>query len=135
MGKNRRPSQKAVYRKMAKKPFGPWEERTISVTHPMRPVLMSKKEKWREENFLNNRYSVQISDVETDWGEVTHLWIRRHDDEPVRSWKDMQRVKNELVGKERTAVEVFPAESQLTDSANIYHLWVLPEDFVLPFTL
>lgn len=135
MGKSSRPSQKAIYRKLAKKPFGPWEKRPIPLHHPMRPVLNNPKERWREENYLNNRYSVQLSDVETEWGTVTHLWVRRHDGEAVRSWKDLQRIKNELTGPDRTAVEVFPAESALKDEANMYHLWVLPEDLVLPFSL
>jgi hypothetical protein len=53
----------------------------------------------------------------------------------VRSWADMQRIKNELVGPERVAVEVFPPVSELVDQANIAHLWVLPEGFALPFSL
>jgi hypothetical protein len=38
-----------------------------------------------------------------------------------------QRIKNELVGKEHEAVELYPAESRKVDSSNQYHLWVLVE--------
>lgn len=123
----------SAIRKLSAKPFGPWERRDTP------PEAMVRYERdadhFRPYGFLNNRYSVQISDEATDWGLVIHLWIRRHDGEMVRSWADMQRIKNELVGEERVALEVFPATSQLIDNANIAHLWVLPEGFSLPFSL
>ena len=83
----------------------------------------------------NKVYSVQHYVKPTNWGPVDHLMVRRNDEEPVRSWQDLQRIKNELCGVDRTAVEVFPAETDLVDAANIYHLWVLPENFTLPFSL
>jgi len=135
VGKSSKPSQAAIYRSMAKKPFGAWEKRNISIHHEMRPVLKTANESWREENYLNNRYSVQLSDLVTDWGPVLHLWVRRHDGTQPHSWADLQRIKNELAGKECLAVEVFPAVSRLIDEANLAHLWVLPEGFALPFTL
>jgi hypothetical protein len=64
-----------------------------------------------------------------------HIVIRRHDGAPVHSWTDFQRIKNELYGKERQAIEVYPPESELVDARNLYHLWVLPEGVTLPFTL
>ena len=36
---------------------------------------------------------------------------------------------------DRVAVEVYPPESQLVDDADLYHLWVLPAGFELPFGL
>jgi hypothetical protein len=47
----------------------------------------------------------------------------------------MQRIKNELAGPERVAVEVYPPVSQLVDHANMYHLWVFEAGFALPFGL
>lgn len=85
--------------------------------------------------FVNNRYVVQIYLRSTEWGEIEHLAIRRNDAEMVRSWSDMQRIKNELCGAERVGLEVFPAESDLVDEANMAHVWVLPSGFSLPFTI
>ncbi len=133
MPKNRKRSQKSQIRRLAKT-FGQWERRIISIDHPMRAAL-PPGERWRPDNYLNNRYSVQISDVTTVGGEIVHLWIRRHDGAPTRSWADFQRIKNEVVSPDRTAVEVFPAVDELVDSANMYHLWVLPAGFRLPFAL
>jgi len=127
MGKN------AFYRKLAAKKFTEWEVRVA--TDEVTEKYDRDRRNFRRESYLNNRYSVQISDVATDWGLVIHLWIRRHDGEMVRSWSDMQRIKNELVGPERVAVEVFPPIDELVDQANLAHLWVLPEGFSLPFGL
>jgi hypothetical protein len=84
---------------------------------------------------LNRVYSVQFYQHDTEWGIVDHLVIRRHDIEPVRSWWDIQRIKNELMGLDRVGIEVYPQDAALVDAANVYHLWVLPEGFELPFGL
>jgi hypothetical protein len=57
----------------------------------------------------------------------THLSIKRRDREPIGDWRVMQEIKNAIVGPEREAAELYPAESRLVDTANQYHLWVLPE--------
>jgi hypothetical protein len=56
-----------------------------------------------------------------------HIAINRHDDAPCTNWHDFQQIKNELVGPECEAVELFPAESRLIDTANEYHLYVMPD--------
>jgi hypothetical protein len=56
-----------------------------------------------------------------------HLTFKRNDRAAVRDWRHFQAIKNEVAGVEREAIEVFPPESLLVDSANEYHLWVLPE--------
>ena len=124
---------KMALRRLARQPWQPWEKRA---TTPQQMKDWSRDEQnFRPYGFLNNRYSVQISDEPTEWGLVIHLWIRRHDGEMVRSWSDMQRIKNELIGNNRIALEVFPKDEDLVDQANMAHLWVMPIDFVLPFSL
>jgi hypothetical protein len=63
------------------------------------------------------------------------LWlvVRRKDNQAVRSWSDMQRIKNELCGEEREAAELFPAESRLVDVGNNFHVWVLPVGERFPY--
>ena len=124
---------KMALRRLSKQPWQPWEKRA---TTPQQMKEYNRHERnFRPYGLLNNRYSVQISDEATEWGLVIHLWIRRHDGEMVRSWADMQRIKNEIIGEDRVAIEVFPAQQDLVDDANIAHLWVLPKEFVLPFSL
>lgn len=81
-----------------------------------------------EKMFMNNRYVVIVRYV--GWyagtpGQWWHLSIRRQDRAPVRDWRDLQRIKNELVDPEAEAIELFPAESRLQDTANQFHLHVV----------
>lgn len=67
---------------------------------------------------LNRVYSIQFFERASDWGTIDHLIIRRHDGGVLFPWADLQRIKDELCGPERTAVEVFPPQTQLIDGAN-----------------
>lgn len=84
---------------------------------------------------MNDRYSVQFYEHMTGWGLVTQMVIRRHDEGKGVPWAHKQRIKDELVGSDRTAIEVFPSAEKLVDDANLFHLWVLPKDLILPFGL
>lgn len=78
-----------------------------------------------DEAFSNDLYSVLKRDA--PFG-VIHLAIRTHSNaEPP--WRDLQRIKNELYGPERFAMQVCPAASRLVDAADLYHLWIMPEGF------
>lgn len=80
------------------------------------------------EVYANSIYMVFV-DRQTDLAEgelknkITHLSIKRKDKRPCNSWADFQAIKNELVGEEVDAVEVYPKESNLVNTANQYHLW------------
>ena len=65
---------------------------------------------------------------------MIHLSIKRNDRQPIHDWRDLQRIKNELVGPEFEAVELYPAESRMVDGANQFHLWVIIDPAVrFPF--
>ena len=62
-----------------------------------------------------------------------HLSIRsRENDHLAHDWRDLMRIKNELVGPDREAVEVYPSMNRIHDTANQFHLWVLPEGEMTP---
>lgn len=64
-----------------------------------------------------------------------HLNIRRRDGKVIlRDWRHFQRIKNDIVGAECEAIEMYPAESRLVDESNKYHLyaWTNPR-FRIPF--
>ncbi len=71
--------------------------------------------------------------VEELKGRCTWLSIKRRDKRPVNNWQDMQTIKNRLVGVNCDAIQMFPAESRMVNTANQYHLIVLPEGQGLPF--
>lgn len=78
--------------------------------------------------YRNSIYTVWIRKINpTKWPEMIHLSIKRNDRQVIHDWRDLQRIKNELVGPEYEAVEIYPAEERLVDSANQYHLWVLAD--------
>lgn len=81
---------------------------------------------WMEEFWENSVYLVFVaSAISEELGPMTQLLIQRKDGRCIRNWAHLQKIKNEICGPERVAVEVFPAESGLVDKANFYHLWVL----------
>jgi hypothetical protein len=83
--------------------------------------------------FVNSRYQVWVHEMTDDRGGTwTHLSIKNQDKSARHDWRDYQRIKNELCDPEREAVEIYPPESNLVDTANQFHLWVLPTGVTCP---
>lgn len=79
-------------------------------------------------------YNVSSRQIRTEWGTVEHVTIGRIGPEGGDiPWAVKQQIKDELFGTRATAIEVFPAKKNLVDVMDIYHLWVLPKGFQLPF--
>jgi hypothetical protein len=87
-----------------------------------------------DEMWHNDRYVVFVDRTPDNdlMPGMMHLSIRRQDRKAVRDWRDFQRIKNQLAGPEREAIELYPAESRVVDTANQFHLWVLPEGQCAP---
>lgn len=81
-------------------------------------------------------YDVMSRQIKTEWGVVEHVTISRMGtfggggDIP---WAVKQQIKEELFGIRSVAIEVFPARKNLVDVCDVYHLWILPKNMVLPF--
>lgn len=82
----------------------------------------------------NGWLAVMVRTCRTEIGLVHHATIRSASGRDL-NWKEKQRIKNELFGPQATAIEVFPATDRLIDDANLWHLWILPLGFSLPFGL
>ena len=83
-----------------------------------------------DEVWKNNRYEVQLQFMDNKKGIKGAIWLQFKDainKDAIHDWRDMQRIKNEICGEEREAVELFPAESRLVDTSNQFHLFVLQE--------
>lgn len=91
---------------------------------------------WKNDTYQVAEYDWQPAITE-GWPPIKHLSLKRLDREPITDWRDKQAIKNQIVGPEYEAVEIYPAESRLVDGANQYHLWVLgdrgDEPAQLPF--
>lgn len=90
----------------------------------------------RGKRYINDTYEVQhqtakqVTDVWSTQlkGKVDYLSIKRRDKKQCRNWSDFQEIKNMLCvnGEKRYAVEIYPPEDRLVNTANQYHIWVLP---------
>ena len=99
----------------------------------------AEKALWIEQA-VQRMTSIQMYENDTYIVEVrfhppfVQLDVRRRDNGDCKNWRELQRIKNEIVGPEHEAVELFPAESRLVDTANQYHLWVhVSPDYRFPF--
>ncbi len=98
---------------------------------------------WAQEGlakwFANSIYVARVIALRAPppFGVVVCLTIRTHDHQPRHDWRELQRIKNEIVGDSVEAVEVYPSEDRLVDNSNYYHLFCFPrlatEDGWLPF--
>jgi hypothetical protein len=95
-------------------PWTPFEKATL---HP------DVAKEGFDQCWKNSRYTVLRRDVPSQQGHLVHLSIKRNDKNPMHDWREIQRIKNELLGKEEEAMELYPAESRLIDTANQYHLF------------
>ncbi len=126
--------------------WGPWEVGVIPPTSneqleafsrvsglPREEVLsLVENQRANEIVRINHVYQVNIrrnKPSDPAWPDIFHVSIKRRDRKPIgiEHFRDFQRIKNELIGEENEAVELYPAESRLADSANQYHLWIIAD--------
>ena len=86
--------------------------------------------------FKNSRFVIMVYDnIKTTHGEVIQVLIQKHDNTPIEGhWAVIQKIKNEIFGEETTAIEYYPAQSQLIDLHNIYWIWIFPKG-ILPMPI
>ncbi len=121
MSRNER--QMNIARMMMSRPQEPFEQIDLSTAKNI-PDGMTRA-------YKNNWYVVMIYDnQETTHGKAIRIMVQRHDDEPIHSWMDLQKIKNEIFGNEVVAIEYYPKQSELVDQHNIYWLWIFPEGVI-----
>jgi len=64
-------------------------------------------------------------------GKYAVISVSNIDETARHDWRDFQRIKNDLVGKEWEALELYPSESRLRDPSNRFYLWAFPPGTVL----
>ena len=74
-----------------------------------------------------NDHSAQVLETyTTDGRRIRHLKVWRDDGKDGIPWDVLQAVKNDLLGKNVAAVEVYPPEYELVNDVNMRHLWEVP---------
>ncbi|MBU0494191.1 MAG: hypothetical protein KKA73_18565 [Chloroflexi bacterium] len=84
--------------------------------------------------------AAQVLGAVTPWGTIRHLKVWRHDGHGGSicrgiPWDDLQALKDEMLGVETLAVEVYPPADLLVNEANMRHLWEVPDPGLIPFGL
>lgn len=107
-----------------------------STTDVDRSVASLMAHEQRVEHYRNHVYHVCLDrESEHGLGEgivVWHLSFKRHDRRAVHDWRKVQEIKTAICGPDVEAVELYPAEARVVDTANQYHLWAFPGQ-KLPF--
>jgi hypothetical protein len=75
--------------------------------------------------YKNSRYVVFWFTTTIGKHTLIRLTIRNKDHSAKHDWREFQRIKNELLGRDEEAVELYPVESRLIDTKNEFHLWCL----------
>lgn len=106
----------------------PWLEFRRTLPHrdnvPVPDALEENETFWTNAHYLVHRK--ELRDRKTGEVGCVHLSMRTVENDTRHDWREMQRVKNELCGPEWEAVEMYPAESRVIDTANQYHLFCFP---------
>ena len=86
-------------------------------------------EVWENDVYLVLKKDADKSNMllNTKAPDAWYLSIKRIDQQPIWSWRDLQQIKNELVGEENEGFMLYPRESRVVDAANQYHLFVFKE--------
>ena len=79
-----------------------------------------------DETWGNDRYTVSVHLLDGDRDGFVELAVHNHNRTPHVPWRHLQQIKNEVLGPDREAVQLFPAEDRLVDTANEYWLYVYP---------
>lgn len=112
------------------------------IANLMRDYKLTKEEAKSQYNrlkkdivYINDKYQVNVDPFPPNGfhPKLVHMSIKRIDKEVIHDWRDLQEIKNAIMGDEAEAVELYPAESRLVDSANQFHLWVIPPGQKFPF--
>lgn len=113
------------------------DEREMERWTPLQQVMCTTLPADCDAMWENDTYVVLVRRMHGNesFPDLVHLSIRRHDRSVIaHDWRDMQRIKNEIVGPECEGVEMFPAESRMVDTSNQFHLWVIDDPtFRFPF--
>jgi hypothetical protein len=82
---------------------------------------------WRSRGFLAQVFDekdgiTRLSINRTTLSAATGRWAEEI------AWDDLQRIKQECGFGQQDAVEVYPADHDVVNVANMRHLWILPEE-------
>lgn len=112
----------------------PLQHVALPSDHPSRKTkdMRQEDELWQNSTHTvlvyPNNVSAGLADPMDGW--VT-LSVKRNDRKAECDWRIFMRIKNEIVGPEREAFQLFPSMERVVDTANQYFLFVVPKGYVI----
>ena len=126
---------------MTSKQFLKWAKSFTGCTHEMAKDALNdmiRSECWysdcgrykvvkKDLTYIEDHPNNLIHDPELEG--MTWLSIRiDNGDSYLEDWRDFQEIKNDLCGRSRQAVQIYPPEEMLHDTDNVFHLFVFKEN-------
>lgn len=109
------------------KPSLRWEKLVLTGEHSKVPTDAPELKVLAYEN---STYQVTLRQYEKGWplggGRWAKLGISSKDGAPRHDWRDFQKIKNDTVGTNWEAIELYPDEGRLLDPSNYYILYCAP---------
>lgn len=104
---NEPPSQ--VLKVRSRRPYV-WSDGALGVDFDIGPYQVCFRTDWGPHAPSNGQQRVMIQVCRADGGSVI-------------DWRDLQQIKNLVVGEDWEAVELYPSEARLKDPSNARYLW------------
>jgi hypothetical protein len=84
---------------------------------------------------LRNKWlAVLLRDISCAWGIGVHVAYRTASEREL-TWIERQSLKNQIFGTLAVGFEIMPRQDRVVDEAPMFHMWVFPEGFDMPFGL
>ena len=77
-------------------------------------------------------YEYSLGTAYTPWGMTNHLRVWRSNGKDKIPWDVLQQIKDDVLGEDATAIEVYPPTAELVDETNMRHLWECPATVRVP---
>jgi len=91
-----------------------------------RQQLIKNGGAWHSEDHIVIERLTYVSLAKSKRSLLWWLSVRRKDNGKM-GWAEKQEVKNSFCGEQHEGFEVFPPQSEVTDTSNQYHLWVFKD--------
>jgi hypothetical protein len=85
------------------------------------------------EDSVRAKFETQILETAVPGlGTIRHLKVWRYNGKDKITWDQLQAVKNECLGPDVVAIEIYPRQDDLVNSTNMRHLWEIPDGMPVP---
>lgn len=103
------------------------EETPWAKPAPLELTGCGHNERGQFHDYANDKYAVRVTTFDSPAhrnGFDKCIMVYRFDGTSARDWRDLQWIKDQVVGPEVDAIEYYPRRSRVVDPSNAVFLWV-----------